>query len=253
MGKTMLLVNLSLHISKQVPVIFYSYELSEDLLATRFISILSLIPPDSIARRKLENYEIEALSSIEKKIKSHKIYINDCVSKSITSLKAQCQKQIEEYGAKVIVIDYLQMMSHPRFRSHREYEISYIIREIKNIARDYNVCVIVSSQLSREVEKRPGPKRPILSDLRDSGSIEQEADKVIFVYRPEYYCITEDEMGNSTSGLMELIVAKNRSGYDGDVFLKLNRSSMVLEDFSGFTEDFQFFKERLDEIDEPPF
>ena len=150
-------------------------------------------------------------------------------------------------------LSLFQMMSSHRYRNSRELEISYISRELKSIAKDNNVCVIATSQLSRAPEKRSMTSKPILSDLRDSGAIEQDADKVIFIYRPEYYGIDVDESGNSTAGLTELIVAKNRNGSLGSANLKRNAVFSSFSDFTESTNVFSFFPGRIDEIDKAPF
>jgi replicative DNA helicase len=144
------------------------------------------------------------------------------------------------------------MMSSNKYRNSRELEISHISRELKNIAKDFNVCVIATSQLSRAVETRGGSKHPQLSDLRESGAIEQDADKVIFIYRPEYYGILCDEYGNNTAGLTEIILAKNRNGILGTVRLLRDANFTNYRDFDEYKNDFLFSKSRLDEI-EPPF
>ncbi len=254
MGKTQFLIYLSMRFPETIPVLFFSFDYSLSMLKDRYVSILAKIPTSRLMRGDLEPYEKEMIfRNVEIKPDAHRIFFNDSCSDSVSLLRAHCQKQIAENGIKVVIIDNLQRMSHPRFRNNRELEISYITRELKNIAREFNVCVIVSSQLSRECERRPGSKRPILSDLRDSGSIEQDADKVIFLYRPEYYRIEEFDDGICTSHIIELIVAKNRAGATGDIKLRYNNDFTVFEDFIETTAGFTFDKIRMDEIDNPPF
>jgi replicative DNA helicase len=252
MGKTQLLVNLSLNISVATPVLYFTFDLSEFLLTCRFISSFTGIPVNKILQQELTDEQKAKLASIGNGLNKHKIFVNDSCNNSFTALKAHCQKQIEEHGVKVIVVDYLQMMSSNKYRNSRELEISHISRELKNIAKDFNVCVIAASQLSRAVETRGGSKHPQLSDLRESGAIEQDADKVIFIYRPEYYGIDCDEEGNSTAGLTELILAKNRNGSLGKVKLLRDANFTNYRDFDEYKNDFSFSKSRLDEI-EPPF
>jgi replicative DNA helicase len=251
MGKTQLLVNLSLNISVAAPVLYFTFDLSEFALTSRFISSFSGIAVNNIVQRELTAEQKDKLASIGNRFSKHKIFVNDSCNNSLTALKAQCLKQIEENGVKVILVDYLQMMSSSKYRNNREVEISYISRELKNIAKDFNVCVIASSQLSRAVETRGGTKRPQLSDLRESGAIEQDADKVIFIYRPEYYGLDCDEEGNSTAGLTELILAKNRNGCLGSVNLLRDANFTNYRDFDEFKNDFSFSKSRLDEINKP--
>lgn len=248
MGKTQLLVNLSLNISVSTPVLYFTFDLSEFLLTSRFISSLSGIAVNKILQHELTDEQKENLASIESKFSKHKILVNDSCNNSITAFKAHCQKQIQENGVKVIVVDYLQMMSSNKYRNSRELEISFISRELKNIAKDFNVCVIATSQLSRAVETRGGSKHPQLSDLRESGAIEQDADKVIFIYRPEYYGLECDEEGNSTAGLTELILAKNRNGSLGTVRLLRDANFTNYRDFDQYKNDFSFSQSRLDEL-----
>jgi len=251
MGKTQLLVNLSLNISVATPVLYFTFDLSEFLLTSRFISSLSGIAVNKILQHELTDEQKEKIISIGNKFDRHKVFVNDSCNNSFTALKAHCQKQIKENGVKVIIVDYLQMMSSNKYRNSRELEISFISRELKNIAKDFNVCVVASSQLSRAVESRGGSKYPQLSDLRESGAIEQDADKVIFIYRPEYYGLECDEEGNSTAGLTEIILAKNRNGSLGIVKLLRDANFTNYRDFDEYKKDFSFSKSRLDEIDSP--
>ena len=250
MGKTQLLVNLALNISVEIPLLYFSFEMSEFSLTCRFISSFSGIDVHRILQNELTDEQKNKLVSIGNNFNNHKLYVNDSCNNSITALKALCLKHIEENGVKVIVVDYLQMMSSNKYRNNREYEISQISRELKNIAKDNNICVIATSQMSRAVETRGGDKRPQLSDLRESGAIEQDADKVIFIYRPEYYGIDSDEDGNSTAGLIEIILAKNRNGYLGTVKLMRDANFTKFRDFDGYNNDFSISQSRLDEIDE---
>ena len=259
MGKTRLLVNLALRMSVDVPVLYVTYDLPEAMLAYRFVSAMSGTSMDDLLQRKLFDEEKSQLAAIGEAFGRHQLLVSDGGNYAIGALRAQCQQLIEEQGIKVIMVDYLQLMSSNRYRNSRELEISHISRVLKQMAKDFNVCVIAASQLSRAVESRPGgSRRPMLSDLRDSGAIEQDADKVIFLYRPEYYGLTEDEMGRPTAGLTEVILAKNRNGRLGTVRLLTDGN------FSGYTDDdedryesyktdFSFSPSRLSELegDEP--
>lgn len=253
MGKTQLLVNLALNISERLPVQYFTYDLSPALLTSRFAASLTGIPVSRIIQFDLTNEERTALEGIEKVLAGRKIFVNESCSNSVTALKEHCMRQIDEQGVKVIFLDYLQMMTSNRYRNNREFEISHITRELKNFARDNNVCVIAASQLSRAPELRYGNKMPHLSDLRDSGSIEQDADKVIFIYRPEYYYITEDEEGNSTNCMVELIVAKNRNGALKNVWIQRDGDFTRYFDFKAPKNDFAFSPSRLNELEKPPF
>ncbi|MGL4908985.1 MAG: DnaB-like helicase C-terminal domain-containing protein [Bacteroidales bacterium] len=251
MGKTQLLVNICLNIAASTPVLYCSLDLSEFLLTNKFISSLSRIALNKILQYELTDEEKNKLQSIENNFNKYKIFVNDSYCGSFTALKAYCENQIQENGVRVIVVDYLQLISSSKHRNSRELEISYISRELKNIAKTFNVCVIATSQLSRAVEMRGGGYYPRLSDLRESGAIEQDADKVIFIYRPEYYGVECDEEGNSTTGLTELILAKNRHGGVGTVKLLRDENFTNYSDFDGYRSDFSFSKSRLDEVDSP--
>ena len=258
MGKTTLLVNLVLKISLDHPVLFFSYDLSESSFISRIISNISLIPSDRIINNKLDATEKDILKNIEPSLNRHQVYINETYSNSMVDFRLHCEKMISEKGVKVVFVDYIQMMSSNKFGSRRELEISYISRELKRLAKELNICVVATSQLSRAVEQRGGDKKPMLSDLRESGSIEQDADKVIFVYRPEYYGFLQDEDGNSTLNLMQLLVAKNRNGLIGEVDLICNFSrsdiSAILDhnnplnNLTSSANGFNFSKDRLNEI-----
>jgi len=251
LGKTQLLVNLALYISVSHPLLYFSYDLSNFILASRFMSCLSGIGADKILQQKLFAEDDEILRSLEKDMPRFKITISESYKNSISSFKNYCIEQIEKNGYKVIMIDFLQMMGSSKHYNTRELEISHISRELKNIANDYNVCIVATSQLSRAVELRSGSKRPQLSDLRESGAIEQNADKVIFIHRPEIYGIMVDEDGNSTAGLVELIVAKNRNGRLGEVKLLRDTDFTSLKDFDEYKTDFNFSANRLNEMERP--
>jgi replicative DNA helicase len=239
--------------AKNYPVLYFTFDLSEYLLASRFVSALSDIAVSRIIQHDLadeDKLKVEALAS---NIHNFRIFLNDSCHNSVSAFKTHCLQQIQENGIKVIFVDYLQMMSSNRYRNSRELEISYISRELKSIARDHNICVIATSQLSRAPEKRSMAAKPLLSDLRDSGAIEQDADKVIFIYRPEYYAIDVDELGNSVARLTELIVAKNRNGSLGTAYLKRNGVFSSFTDFEEYTNEFTFSPGRIDEIENTPF
>ncbi|MBK9479666.1 MAG: DnaB-like helicase C-terminal domain-containing protein [Bacteroidetes bacterium] len=248
MGKTQFMVNLALSFSKEFPVLYFTYDLSEYLLMIRFISAISGIAAQRILFNKMSDEELVKVNAIQNSHFKNKIFINDSCNNAFSSFRAICEKKIKEDGVKIIMVDYLQMMGSNKFRNNREMEISYITRELKNIAKDFGVCVIAASQLSRAVETRGGDKIPHLSDLRESGAIEQDADKVIFIYRPEYYGIDADQEGNSTAGITDLVIAKNRNGILGTTRLIRNANASQFSNFSGFKVDFEFSSSRLDEL-----
>jgi len=157
-----------------------------------------------------------------RKILDKKIYLISDPLLNPDNLHSTIERLVTEKGVKLVVLDYLQLMMPYRMRRNREQEISTIIRKIKAIAKELNIVVLLLSQLNRSVELRSGDKRPMLSDLRESGAIEDDADKVIFLHRPEFYGIYEDEQGNSLLGIAELIIAKNRTGVTDEFPLRFN-------------------------------
>lgn len=251
MGKTQLMVNLAMQIAQSHPVLYFTYDLSIYSLTNRFLASASIIANDKIFQKQLTADELEQLATQKKAFSHLPLYINDSCNNSMSAFRAHCQQQIDAHGIKIIMVDYLQMMSASKHRNSRELEISYVSRELKNIAKDLNVCVIGTSQLSRAVESRGGSynsKLPQLSDLRESGAIEQDADKVIFVYRPAYYGITHDDNGNDIQSLTELIIAKNRNGKLGTVKLHHNLNFTNYYSFKEYTNDFTFSEDRLNEL-----
>ena len=171
----------------------------------------------------MENYEWEQLDFKIKELYDAPIYVDDTPSLSVFELRTKARRLVREHDIKCIIIDYLQLMnaSGMNFGS-REQEVSTISRSLKGLAKELNIPIIALSQLNRGVEARQGAegKRPQLADLREYGDIEQDADMVCFIHRPEYYKILEDEKGNSLVGLAEIIIAKHRNGAVGDVRLR---------------------------------
>jgi replicative DNA helicase len=184
-------------------------------LVNRLISAEAELESDKIKRGSLADYEWEQLVHKTAKLSNAPIFIDDTPALSILELRAKCRRLKAQHDVKLIIVDYLQLMTGDSTRGNsgnREQEIASISRALKNIAKELEVPVVALSQLSRAVETRGGDKRPQLSDLRESGSIEQDADLVMFLYRPEYYGITEDENGQPTHGVGEVIIAKHRNG-----------------------------------------
>jgi replicative DNA helicase len=253
MGKTQLCVNLALNISKNQPVLYFTFDLSEHLLTSRFLAAITGISASRILQHDLSGDELLRVTSLKEQLQQYRVSFNDSCNSSLPAFRSHCIRQIEENGIKIIMVDYLQLMSSNRYRNSRELEISYITRELKTLARDHQVCVIATSQLSRAVESRSMAGLPKLSDLRDSGAIEQDADKVIFIYRPEYYNIDVDEQGNNTEGLTELIVAKNRNGAVGSAKLMRNGIFSSFTDYVEPVNEFTFSRGRMDEIENAPF
>lgn len=212
--------NAALDFNKGVAV--FSLEMSSLQLAQRIISMEAEIPGSKLRNGQLEEYEWQQLHTAIEKVADAPIFIDDTPGINSFELRAKCRRLKMQYDIQMIIIDYLQLMSGggDNKQGNREQEVSAISRALKGLAKELNVPVIALSQLSRAVETRGGDKRPQLSDLRESGSIEQDADMVMFIYRPEYYQILEDEEGQSLKGVADVIVAKHRHGALMDVRLR---------------------------------
>ncbi|MDX1545091.1 MAG: replicative DNA helicase [Christiangramia sp.] len=226
MGKTALTLSMARNIAvdQGIPVAFFSLEMSSVQLITRLISSETGLSSEKLRTGKLEQHEWEQLNVKVKDLEKAPLFIDDTPSLSIFDLRAKARRLASQHGIKMIVIDYLQLMTAGGSQKggNREQEISTISRNLKALAKELNVPVIALSQLSRAVETRGGSKRPLLSDLRESGAIEQDADIVSFIYRPEYYKIEEwdDEERTPTQGQAEFIVAKHRNGGLENIRLK---------------------------------
>src|SRR5437764_8872077 len=219
-GKTAFALNLArnaaLHPTKPTPVAFFSLEMSAGQLVQRILSAESEIWLEKISRGKLEEHEMKQLYARGiQRLSQAPLFIDDTPALNIFELRAKCRRLKNANNIGLIIIDYLQLMSGTgeNRNSNREQEISNISRSLKGLAKELQVPIIALSQLSREVEKRKeGNKIPQLSDLRESGAIEQDADMVMFLYRPEYYDITQDEMGDNNRGETHVRIAKHRNG-----------------------------------------
>ena len=225
MGKTAFVLSMAknMAVNFNTPVALFSLEMSNVQLVNRLIVNVCEIPGEKIKSGRLESYEWEQLDFKIKELYDAPIFVDDTPSLSVFELRTKARRLVREHGIKCIIIDYLQLMnaSGMNFGS-REQEVSTISRSLKGLAKELNIPIIALSQLNRGVEARQGVegKRPQLADLRESGAIEQDADMVCFIHRPEYYKITEDERGNSLIGLAEIIIAKHRNGAVGDVRLR---------------------------------
>ena len=242
MGKTALTLSMARNIAvgQGIPVAFFSLEMSSVQLITRLISSETGLTSEKLRTGKLEGSEWQILSSNVKDLEKAPLYIDDTPSISIFDLRAKARRLSSQYGIKLIIIDYLQLMTAggSKGAGNREQEISTISRNLKALAKELDVPVIALSQLSRNVEARPGHKRPQLSDLRESGAIEQDADIVSFIYRPEYYKIMEwdDEAQSSTVGQGEFIVAKHRNGGLDNIRLRFLGELGKFEDLEEFPQ-----------------
>ena len=219
------------------PVAIFSLEMSATQLMLRMISAEAEIDSEKLRKGTLEPHEWKQLHHRIDKLSNAPIFIDDTPALSILELRAKCRRLKAQHDISLIIIDYLQLMSAEagnKGGGNREQEIAAISRALKNLAKELNVPVIALSQLSRAVETRGGDKRPQLSDLRESGSIEQDADMVMFLYRPEYYKISQYEDGSPTEGVGEVIIAKNRSGTVDTVKLKFIGKFTKFTDLDGF-------------------
>lgn len=214
MGKTAFTLALARNAAAaKKPVAIFSLEMSTTQLVQRMISMETQIPSDKIRRGNLERYEYQILTSKIDNLKNAPLFIDDTPAINVFELRSKCRRLKQHHDIQMIVIDYLQLMSGSTDgKGNREQEISQISRALKGLAKELAIPVIALSQLSRAVETRGGDKKPILSDLRESGAIEQDADIVIFLYRGEYYGLEQDAEGNPTKDIAEVIIAKHRNG-----------------------------------------
>ncbi|MBI5219239.1 MAG: replicative DNA helicase [Bacteroidia bacterium] len=243
MGKTALVLSMArnMAVEHKVPVAVFSLEMSSIQLVTRLIVSETELPVEKIRTGKLENYEWQQLEYKIKELHDAPIFIDDTPAISIFELRAKCRRLVRQHHIQAIIIDYLQLMSAGSDNrvGTREQEVSSISRSLKAIAKELNVPIIALSQLNRSVETRGGNKRPVLSDLRESGAIEQDADMVLFIHRPEYYGHSEDEAGNSLKGIAEIIISKHRNGALGEVQLKFHVRMAKFSELDAVFSDYE--------------
>ncbi|HAD96045.1 MAG TPA: replicative DNA helicase [Cryomorphaceae bacterium] len=268
MGKTAFVLSMArnMSIDHSRPVAVFSLEMSSVQLITRLISSETGLSSEKLRKGNLDDHEWQQLLTKVKSLEKAPLFIDDTPALSVFDLRAKCRRLAAQNNIQLIIIDYLQLMTvggQGKSNGNREQEISTISRSLKSIAKELNVPVIALSQLSRAVETRGGNKRPLLSDLRESGAIEQDADIVSFIYRPEYYDITEWEDGSPCEGQAEFIIAKHRNGGLENVKLRFQGN---LAKFSDLEEDGGFepivleskmntdsFLDEDDEFDDRPF
>ena len=224
-------------------VAFFSLEMSSVQLITRLISSETGLSSEKLRTGKLEKHEWEQLNVKVKNLEKAPLFIDDTPSLSIFDLRAKARRLASQHDIKIIMIDYLQLMTAggSNKTGNREQEISTISRNLKALAKELEIPVIALSQLSRAVESRGGSKRPLLSDLRESGAIEQDADIVSFIYRPEYYKIDEwdDDERSPTDGQGELIIAKHRNGGLENIRLKFIGHLGKFDNLDDFSTPFE--------------
>jgi replicative DNA helicase len=252
MGKTAFVLSMAKNITVNYrkPVALFSLEMSNVQLVNRLISNVCEIPGDKIKSGQLANYEWEQLDYKLRELQDAPLYVDDTPSLSVFELRTKARRLVREHHVEMIIIDYLQLMNASGMSyGSRQEEVSTISRSLKGLAKELNIPIIALSQLNRDVEKRGGTgdtnssgdeaKRPQLSDLRESGAIEQDADMVCFIHRPEYYKIYTSKEGQDNRGMAEIIIAKHRNGAVGDVRLR-------------FVADFARFQNIEDGMIPPP-
>ncbi len=240
MGKTAFVVSMARNAAVQFnqAVAIFSLEMSSVQLVNRLISGETEIPAEKLRKGNLERHEYEQLHARIGKLSEAPFFIDDTPALSVFEFRAKCRRLKAQHDIKLIIIDYLQLMTGGgEGKGNREQEISFISRSIKTVAKELDVPIIALSQLSRSVETRGGDKKPMLSDLRESGAIEQDADIVSFIYRPEYYGLTTDEeTGDSLEGIGEFIIAKHRNGSLESVKLRFVGQFAKFENLDSFSE-----------------
>jgi replicative DNA helicase len=224
MGKTSFALSMAKNIAAdyKVPLAFFSLEMSNQQLVDRLISNVCEIPGSKILNGQLQPDEWDRLDKRITNLQGAPIYVDDTPGLSVFELRTKARRLVREHGVKIIMIDYLQLMNANGMRfSSRQEEVSTISRSLKGLAKELDIPILALSQLNRGVESREGleGKRPQLSDLRESGAIEQDADMVLFVHRPEYYHIYQDDSGRDLHGMAQIIIAKHRKGRTDDVLL----------------------------------
>lgn len=235
-GKTAFALNLAMNAamntSKPVPVAVFSLEMGAGQIAKRMLSAVTNVSMDSITRGKMEEHEFIQLTQKMSKLANAPIFVDDQAALNVFELRAKARRLKQKHHIGLILIDYLQLMQASIEKGgNREQEISKISRDLKALAKELEVPIIALSQLNRSVESRANAsKMPQLSDLRESGAIEQDADMVMFLYRPEYYGINNDEMGETVVGETIINIAKHRNGSTGLKKVKFIKEYQRFED-----------------------
>lgn len=244
MGKTAFALTMARNIAvdHNTPIGFFSLEMSSEQLVNRLIASEAELGASKLRKGDLADHEMVQLHEKIKHLSEAPIFIDDTPGLSIFELRAKARRLVKNHGVRIIMIDYLQLMTAGGKGGNREQEISTISRSLKGIAKELKIPVIALSQVNRGVESRTGvgSKRPMLSDLRESGAIEQDADIVTFIYRPEYYKIYEWDNGDDSRGQGELIIAKHRNGSLNNVRLKFTGEFAKFSDLDYFDgEDYE--------------
>ncbi|HHV40650.1 MAG: replicative DNA helicase [Bacteroidales bacterium] len=242
MGKTAFVLTMArnMAVNHNIPVAFFSLEMPDAQLVKRLlVSETGLSSQKIRGGKKLKSFEWEQLNQRITNLSEAPLYIDDTPSLSIFEFRAKSRRLVAGMGVKLIVIDYMQLMTGPpELRGMREQEVAAISRSLKAIAKELNIPIIALSQMNRAAETRGGTRKPQLSDLRESGAIEQDADIVIFLYRPEYYGYKEDDSGRSLEGIADVIIAKHRNGAVGEFSMRFRSSEIRFMDLDEGGPDF---------------
>ena len=229
MGKTAFCLNVATNAAmERQGVAVFSLEMSKEALVQRMLTAEARVDSQRVRQGQLRDTEYAQISRAAGHLSSCPIWIDDTPSLSLLEMRSKARRLKAENDIKLVIVDYLQLMRSPEHAENRVQEISDISRSLKGLARELNIPVIALSQLSRASEQRGGERKPILSDLRDSGAIEQDADLVIFIHRPEYY----DREDDLKKGVAEIMLSKNRNGPTGDVELRFSREYTRFENVS---------------------
>jgi replicative DNA helicase len=234
MGKTAFTLNVAQHaaISAKTPVAFFSLEMSKEALVQRILCAEGRVDASRLRRGRLLDEEYARLATAAGYLNTAPIYIDDSAGMSVLEMRAKARRlKADRPDLGMVIVDYMQLMQGDSRSENRQQEVSEISRGLKALAKELDLPVIALSQLSRQVESRPD-KRPMMSDLRESGAIEQDADLIMFLYRPEYYYGPTDKDGNNLEGMAEVIIGKQRNGPTGKVDLVFHKEFTRFESFT---------------------
>jgi len=233
MGKTAFCLNIAANAAAEGQgVAIFSLEMSKEALVQRMLTATARVDSHRVRQGTLRDSDFTQLARAAGLLQTYQVWIDDTPSITLLEMRSKARRLKIDSDLKLVIVDYLQLMRSPEYKENRVQEISDISRSLKALARELEIPVIALSQLSRASEQRGGERKPILSDLRDSGAIEQDADLVVFIHRPEYY----DREDESKRGLAEVMLAKNRNGPTGDVQLKFTREYTRFDSFSARDE-----------------
>jgi replicative DNA helicase len=240
MGKTAFCLSIAEHVAieEETPVGIFSLEMAKSQLAQRMLCSRARFSTYKMRTGRISDHEYSNLAVAVGPLAEAKIFIDDTPNIGILQMRAKARRLKAQHDVGVIIVDYLQLMQGPKNTESRQQEISMISRSLKGLAKELNIPVIAVSQLSRKVEDRGGDRRPLLADLRESGAIEQDADVVIFVYRPEFYGIEKFKDGAPSEGVAEIILSKHRNGPTGDLRLTF------IKDYARF-ENMEFIHKEI--------